>query len=1139
MRFKSVSLLTALILACVPLAAQNFGEFTGTVADPSGAVIAGASITVTNEATGVARTAETNEAGSYTVPFLNPGVYTITAESEGFRSARTAGLTLQVGAAVRNNFTLEVGVVTEVVEVEAGAQMLQTQDTAVGTVIDNERIVELPINGRNYLNLVKLSPNVSAEMASGGQANSRQGGERANQAISIAGQRQQFNRYTLDGVENTDPNFNTFIIRPSVDALQEFKVQTGVYSAEYGKAASQVVVTTKSGTNEFHGTVYEFLRNDKIQAKSWGRTDKPPFRRNQFGFTVTGPVVKNRVFFMANYEGLRQSVHGFGQSTVAPVSMRNGDFTDSLRDIYDPTSVVETSPGKFTATQFTNNIIPTDRLSPVALKLLEFYPEPTLPTAVGGGINFQRNVLDTTDWDQFTTRGDFVESGNSQWFYRYSWGGEDVLNGGTFPISDERITTDVQQHVVSNTRTFSPTLVNELRLGVSLFDNDKLTKFNGIRDISSELGIPGMPIPDPQAFGTPRVNVGGNNDFAGWGESTEGPFINNNRNFQIVNNTSWIRGNHTFKFGIDLSEARYAQIGNQFARGELNASNVQTADPANRGGTGNGFAGFMTGWMNEASRAGGLPNVQFRRKPMMFYLEDTWKVTPKLTMNIGLRYENTPPWHDKHSGYQNVYFDGCLGVDDTGIDESCATPILVRPEGINDDPFEGLAFHLADVVPVAVSDDLLFSRRMVRWDTNDFAPRLGISYAPDAKTTVRMGYGMFYAQDTANPVFDMGRNFGARDTNLQPGFINTVNMDQGPWKTKAGEGSVTCSNWDGACFNGLYTFSNDAGRSTPNIQQWVLNIQRQVTDTLLFEVGYMGSVGHNLQKMHGWNQPLLRAGPGDNTSANDRRPWGADAYGVIQTISGLGNSSYNALGVKLLQRSKNGLTYLMGYTWARSIDDSSAIRTNGGDNLFPRAMYDFSGERGLSQFHTGHRLTASILYDLPLRFDNSLVEAIAGGWQVGTILTFSTGTPVNHGTCPGSPTVGASEYMADATGINPNSGPKTAESFWSKGSNGVQNSYYCGGFIPGEDKDPGFPYRYGNTARNDLITPGFRNMDFSATKNFRINETMGVEFKFESYNATNHPNWNGPSSSLTSTQFGRITSARDMRTNQFALKFNF
>jgi hypothetical protein len=328
---------------------------------------------------------------------------------------------------------------------------------------------------------------------------------------------------------------------------------------------------------------------------------------------------------------------------------------------------------------------------------------------------------------------------------------------------------------------------------------------------------------------------------------------------------------------------------------------------------------------------------------------------------------------------------------------------------------------------------------------------LGLSWAPDANTTVRAGYGMFYAQDTANPVFDMGRNFGARDTARSFDAIPEVNFENGPWVNKE---PGACSGWDGACFNGLYTFGNDPGRSTPNIQQWVLNLQRQVTDTLLFEAGYMGSAGHNLQKMHGWNQPLLRAGPNDFSGEAARRPWGAAAYGTIQTISSLANSNYHALGVKVLQRNANGLTYLLGYTWAKSIDDSSAIRTNGGDNLFPGNFYDWSTERGLSQFHTAHRLTASILYDLPLRFDNGLLETLAGGWQLGSIFTFSTGTPVGVGGCPGNPTFGGSG-RADANGTTPNIGGD-AEAFWSKGSNGLQNSFYCGGKISGEAVDPTF-----------------------------------------------------------------------------------
>jgi hypothetical protein len=290
-------------------------------------------------------------------------------------------------------------------------------------------------------------------------------------------------------------------------------------------------------------------------------------------------------------------------------------------------------------------------------------------------------------------------------------------------------------------------------------------------------------------------------------------------------------------------------------------------------------------------------------------------------------------------------------------------------------------------------------------------------------------------------------------------------------------------------------------------------------------------VGHNLQKMHGWNQILLRSGPDDLSSTAQRRPWGDVAFGTVQIISSLGNSNYNALGVKLLQRSSNGLTYLFGYTWGKSIDDTSAIRTNGGDNLFPYSPYNHGQERNVSQFHTSHRVTASVLYDLPFSFDNGLVEALAGGWQLGTILTFSTGTPRNHG---GSNCTrhGAINRGGDATGINPNIGGP-AEQFWSAGPDGVQNSWDCG------ETEDAMAYRVGSAQRNSLIGPSYANMDFSLNKNFAMTETVGVELRFESYNLTNHPNWNAPSGSFTSVQYGRVRTARAMRINQFALKFNF
>jgi hypothetical protein len=387
---------------------QTYGEITGTVTDPSGAAIGNAVVVITNLSTNQVRQAITEDAGNYTIPFLVPGRYKIEAKSQGFKAGIAADRTLQVGDVMRVDFALEVGAVTESVEVAASAEMLQTANTATGTVIEQKRIVELPLNGRNYLQLVRLSPNVSAEMPAGGQANGRQGGERSNQALSIAGMRQQYNRFTLDGVENTDVNFNTFIVRPSVDALQEFKVQTGVYSAEFGRSPSQINVNTKPGTNDFHGVLFEFLRNDAIQARPWLQTgDKNPFRRNQFGFTVDGPVLipkllngKDKLFFMANYEGLRERVYSVRRATVADQAMVNGDFSAPQHfTIYDPDTIRNGPDGRPTATPFANQRIPVSRFKPQFVQLLEFYGTPNVPGAVAGasGFNYVRNAPSPSD----------------------------------------------------------------------------------------------------------------------------------------------------------------------------------------------------------------------------------------------------------------------------------------------------------------------------------------------------------------------------------------------------------------------------------------------------------------------------------------------------------------------------------------------------------------------------------------------------------------------------------------------------------------------------------------------------------------------------------------------------------------------
>ena len=595
-----------------------------------------------------------------------------------------------------------------------------------------------------------------------------------------------------------------------------------------------------------------------------------------------------------------------------------------------------------------------------------------------------------------------------------------------------------------------------------------------------------------------------------------------------------MHGSHTIKFGGEVADRRYNQIGNQFPRGNLSFDGRYTGDPNFPNTTGHAFASGLLGWMNEATRALGIANLQFRQKAYYFYAEDSWKLTPTLTLNLGVRYENVPPWKDRYRGILNVKFHGCTGVDDTGIDESCQMPTLVRSG--DGDFHDGLSVHFGDIIPKETGDDALFSHAMIQRDNNDWAPRIGLAWQVTPRTTVRTGYGIYYGQDTGNPVFDMGRNLGFRDSAYSTDAIPTTNLDS-PWANKAG-GAVQCSNWDGPCVAGLYTFANNANRRTPYVQQFMLNVQRQVTDTMLLEVGYAGNVGHKLQRMYGYNKGINRNGPHDLSTQDERRPFGGAVYNVIQTIGGGISSNYNALAVKLQQRFSKGVTYLIGYTWSRAIDSGSAIRTNDGDNLFPANNYDFKQERGLSQFHTKDRFTASILYELPVKFEHPVLEAVAGGWQIGSIITLSSGTPFGGSTCGDINSTGEGN-RGEATGVSLFPDNPTQDEFYTR--NPTTNRGPAGITCNLLDSE-GFnilTYRDGNVNRNPYLSPGDINWDFSLTKSFRIMEGKNVEFRFESFNFANHPNWSTPSTSITSLQYGKVTSAGTMRTNQFALKFIF
>src|SRR5437016_6084816 len=450
------------------LYAQTFGEVTGRVTDPSGAVIPGASVALTNVNTNAVRNVVTAEAGAYTFTSIPPGFYRLRTELAGFKAAVSEPFEVQVQQVVRLDMVLQLGQISETVEVAATADLLQAETATVGAVVDNKIITELPLNGRQYLGLVGLAPNTNTLSPFAGQANTRQGGDRAQQAISTGGQRIMFDYYTLDGVNNTDPNFNTYIVLPSIDAIQEFKVQIGVYPAECGHHSTQINVLTKSGGNAYHGSFFEFLRNDALDAQPYAFTSvhppKSPFKWNDYGFELDGPVRvpklydgHDKLFFMANYEALRRRQQSLNTYSVPTPAMFNGDFSELGTTIYDP----------LTSQPFPGNKIPSNRLDPFSLKLLKYYNSSTLPGLTNNYVQFNSSPLNR---DGFVLRLDYNESSRSQWMGRYSWG-DDNQTTQTLNLAGTRVVTNYEQYTASNTRTFTPNLVNEASFGYSRFYN--------------------------------------------------------------------------------------------------------------------------------------------------------------------------------------------------------------------------------------------------------------------------------------------------------------------------------------------------------------------------------------------------------------------------------------------------------------------------------------------------------------------------------------------------------------------------------------------------------------------------------------------------------------------------------------------
>jgi hypothetical protein len=1106
-----------------PSFGQTFGQITGVVTDSTGGVVANATVTAINPQTNAARTTTTNSTGNYAFPALLPGTYDVKVEAQGFQSEIRNGVELQVQQVARLDFQVKVGSLTEAVEVTGGAPLLTTENATLGTVIETQRIVDLPLNGRNFTALIALSPNVVAGFGTNGAA-SRQGGDRGTVAqIAVGGQRQEFNYYTLDGVSNTDVNYGSYSFLPSVDALQEFKVQTGIYSAEFGRESTQINVSTVSGTNQYHGALFEFLRNNYLDARPFGFTSKvpvsSPFKWNQYGFTLGGPVQipklfngKDKLFFMTNYEGFKLRQQAQTVYTTAPQAMRDGNFSQILP------GVVITDP-KNNNTPFPGNIIPPQRLDPVAVAMLSFYP---LPNIAGAGLanNYLALQNKQTNKDQFLTRADYVENAKSTWFGRYDFQNEDAVSPALYK-NGTTLAVAVKQAMISNVRVLKPNLVNEFRFGYSGFYNNFGNEGQYEVDYIKQFGF-GVNDPPPIGWGTPNITL---NLFSSFGTPVGGPFVANDHTFQWIDNVSWNRGKHSIKFGAEIRRDRYNEAGNQDLRGQLTVTKQATNYE---------FSDYMLGYVTQNQDAASLGIAQFRATSQSYYVDDSWKVRPNLTVSLGLRYEYVPPWRDKGGSEVNVWippdfpmapvgaFAPVKGDTTTPFTYSGGHPCFVRvgKGNIYTDPSPTLArFNPA----ICAVEDGRLGDRLVQPDYKNFAPRLGIAWSPTAKTTVRAGAGLFYVQDIGNTVWDMNANLAAHTQDVANTQTHDLTFEH-PFAAGAACGTTAPL----VCISTPQGLANQSNRKTAYEEMWELNIQRQLTSDTVFEIGYLGSEGHHLQALITYNEPLYMSA---TLPVTPRRP--APEFGNIQYLSNIANANYNALSGKLTRRLSKGLTFLFGYTFAKSIDESSGPRPIQGDGvLTPQDGTDWRAEnRGRSSFDARQRFVVSALYQLPFgksrKFLNrGISSTLLGGWEIGSIYTYQTGLPFSIGSGVDQSNTGETHDLANVVyGQKWQLANPSPDQWFNKQAFALQ------------------PFgTYGNSGRNIVTAPGINVFNSTVQKNFNFTERTFLQMRFEAFNTLNHPNFYLPNATVTSASFSKIIATQNninMRELQISMKLVF